>query len=85
MKKGSSKPTDALQSEAKRMEAKLEELRNFMTVEKEKRKAEPAKKEGPRWRSGTTKFGNTKYAEIVIGHQPKPKPPAEPKPESRGS
>ena len=56
-----------------------------MTIEKEKRKAEPNKPEGPRWRSGTTKYGNTKYAELVIGHQPKPHPPAEPKPSSKGS
>lgn len=67
------------------MEAKLEELKNFMSTEKEKRKADSGKNSASRWRSGTTKYGNSKYAELVIGHNPKPKPPAEPKPSSRGS
>ncbi|CAG9326257.1 unnamed protein product [Blepharisma stoltei] len=72
LKKKVSAGSDVLEEEAKLMEAKLAQLRDFMKNEKTKREQAPKQKEGTRWRSGTQNKPNTNYADLVLSYKPKP-------------
>lgn len=72
LKKKVSPGSDVLEEEAKLMEAKLAQLRDFMKNEKSKRETGPKPKDGSRWRSGTQNKPNTNYADLVLSYKPKP-------------
>lgn len=70
--------SDLLQEEARRMEEKLSELKEFMSKEKEKRDAAPKMKDGSKWRSSATSKPISGYADLVLSK--KGKVSAKPKP-----
>lgn len=71
LKKKVSPASDILQEEAKRMQEKLSELKEFMTKEKEKRDAGPRMKDGSKWRSAATSKPISGYADLVLTQKPK--------------
>lgn len=73
--------SDLLQEEAKRMEEKLSELKEFMSKEKEKRDAAPKMKDGSKWRSSATTKPISGYADLVLSK--KGKISARPKPSKK--
>ena len=64
--------SDVLEQEAKRMEQKLSELREFMQQQKQARENAPRQKDGSRWRSGTTQKPISGYSELVMSYKPRP-------------
>ena len=58
--------SDLLSEEAKRMEEKLSELKEFMMKEKEKREAVPKMKDGGKWRSAAANKPISGYADLVL-------------------
>lgn len=80
LKKKIGPASDVLQEEAKRMEEKLSELKEFMQKEKEKRDQAPKMKDGSKWRSAATTKPISGYADLVLTQkgkvQTKPKPQA---------
>ena len=73
--------SDLLQEEAKRMEEKLSELKEFMSKEKEKREAAPKMKDGSKWRSSAANKPISGYADLVLSK--KGKISAKPKPSKK--
>ena len=73
--------SDLLQEEAKRMEEKLSELKEFMSKEKEKREAAPKMKDGSKWRSAAANKPISGYADLVLSK--KGKISAKPKPSKK--
>ena len=71
LKKKVSPASDILQEEAKRMQEKLSELKDFMNKEKEKRDAGPRMKDGSKWRSAATTKPISGYADLVLTQKPK--------------
>jgi SAM domain (Sterile alpha motif) len=78
LKKKIGPASDILQEEAKRMEERLSELKEFMQKEKEKRDSGPKMKDGSKWRSAVTTKPISGYADLVLSQKPKiqtkPKP-----------
>jgi len=79
--------TEILQEEAKRMEEKLSELKEFMMKEKEKRDNAPRMKDGSKWRSAATTKPISGYADAVLAQKAKigSKPLLVPNPEPENS
>lgn len=71
LKKKISPASEVLQEEAKRMEEKLSELKQFMVKEKEKRDNAPKMKDGSKWRSAATSKPITGYADTVLAQKTK--------------
>lgn len=71
LKKKIGPASDILQEEAKRMEEKLSELKEFMMKEKEKRDTGPKMKDGSKWRSAMTSKPISGYADLVLTQKPK--------------
>lgn len=71
LKKKISPASEVLQEEAKRMEEKLSELKQFMVKEKEKRDNAPRMKDGSKWRSAATSKPITGYADTVLAQKAK--------------
>jgi hypothetical protein len=73
MKKGipkkNEKQSAVMNDEVKRMEQRLEELKEFMSTEREKRAAEPKFQDGSNWRSGSSKVPNSNYTDMVLNYQ----------------
>ena len=78
LKKKIGPASEILQEEAKRMEEKLSELKEFMQKEKEKRDSAPKMKDGSKWRSAASSKPISGYADLVLTQkskvQSKPKP-----------
>ena len=74
--------SDLLSEEAKRMEEKLSELKEFMMKEKEKREAVPKMKDGGKWRSAAANKPISGYADLVLTQKgkiaAKPRPAKKP-------
>jgi hypothetical protein len=81
LKKKVGPASEILQEEAKRMEERLSELKDFMLKEREKRDTAPRMKDGSKWRSSATSKPITGYADFVLSKKPKlsqkPKPSQE--------
>lgn len=89
LKKKIGPANEVLQEEAKRMEEKLSELKEFMMKEKEKRDNAPRMKDGSKWRSAATTKPISGYADTVLSQKAKvgskPLQPPNPEPENSNS
>lgn len=72
LKKKAGPTSDVLQEEAKKMEEKLAELRQFMAKEKEKRDSVSVQKDGSRWRSAASNKPLKNYSNFVLSYKPRP-------------
>jgi hypothetical protein len=72
LKKKAGPTSDVLQEEAKKMEEKLAELRQFMAKEKEKRDTVSVQKDGSRWRSAASNKPLKNYSNFVLSYKPRP-------------
>ena len=71
LKKKVGPASDILQEEAKKMEEKLSELKEFMIKEKEKRDSAPKMKDGSKWRSAIANKPISGYADLVLNQKAK--------------
>lgn len=83
LKKKAGPTSDVLHEEAKKMEEKLAELRQFMAKEKEKRDTATVQKDGSRWRSSASDKPLKNYSNFVLSYKPRPGSTAKKEPQPK--
>ena len=69
--KNKKKASEILEDETKEMEAQLEQLKKYMSLERERKQTEKTTKDGSKWKTGNKSTSIKGYGQQVLNHQKK--------------